>query len=315
ATGDAATFAACVAAVRGKTKMPVLLMAEDPAVLAAGLEAEGGCGPMLCAATADNWQAMAKLAAAKGAPLVVKAEGDLSALADLCEKVKSAGVADLVLDPGGRNLTDTLTQFTILRCLALKKNFRPLGYPIIGFPGEAAGSLEEEAVLATQQVAKYGGFVVLDRFDPALAYTLLTLRLNIYTDPQKPIQVSPGLYEITNPVGESPLMVTTNFSLTYFSVAGEVEGTGRPAWLLVTDSEGMSVLTAWAAGKFDAELIARSVKSFAVDGKVAHRKMIIPGFVAAISGDLEDELPGWEIMVGPREAVDIPAYLKQVWQT
>jgi acetyl-CoA decarbonylase/synthase complex subunit gamma len=108
-------------------------------------------------------------------------------------------------------------------------------------------------------------------------------------------------------------MVTTNFSLTYFSVAGEIEGAGHPAWLLVSDSEGMSVLTAWAAGKFDAALIAKMVKQFNVESKIAHRKIIIPGFVAAISGELEDELPGWEVMVGPREAVDIPAYLKQVW--
>jgi acetyl-CoA decarbonylase/synthase complex subunit gamma len=139
---------------------------------------------------------------------------------------------------------------------------------------------------------------------------LLTLRLNIYTDPQKPIQMEPGVYEFGEPTAGSPLLTTTNFSLTYFSVAGEVEGAGIPCWLLVCDSEGMSVLTAWAAGNFDAEVIAKMVKQFDVADKIAHRKIVIPGLVAVISGELEDELSGWEVMVGPREAVDIPAYLK-----
>ena len=146
---------------------------------------------------------------------------------------------------------------------------------------------------------------------PASLYSLLTLRQNIYTDPQKPIQVSPGLYEIGKPKPESPLLVTTNFSLTYFSVAGEVEGSGIPAWLLICDAEGMSVLTAWAAGKFDAERIAKAVKTFGVADKINHSKIVLPGFVASISGELEEELPGWEILVGPREAINIPSFLKQ----
>ena len=181
-------------------------------------------------------------------------------------------------DPKG-----TLVALTQLRRLALKSNFRPLGYPIITFPGEGAESAEQEAILAGQHIAKYAGIIVLDRFDPAMVYPLLTLRQNIYTDPQKPIQVSPGVYEINNPAPDSPLLVTTNFSLTYFSVAGEVEGSGRPTWLLIVDSEGMSVLTGWAAGKFDAEKIAKSVKQFDVPSKVNHVKIVIPGLVSGIS--------------------------------
>jgi acetyl-CoA decarbonylase/synthase complex subunit gamma len=188
-----------------------------------------------------------------------------------------------------------------------------LGFPIITFPGEGAEDTDEEAILAAEFIAKYGGIIVLDHFDPAVVYPLLTLRLNIYTDPQKPIQVSPGVYEIGAPKPESPLLVTTNFSLTYFSVAGEVEASGVPSWLLICDSEGMSVLTAWAAGKFDAEKIAKTLKQFSVTDKLSHQKIVIPGFVATISGELEEELPGWEIRVGPREAVDITGYLKNVW--
>jgi acetyl-CoA decarbonylase/synthase complex subunit gamma len=190
-----------------------------------------------------------------------------------------------------------------VRRLALKKNFRPLGYPTIAFPVTSAGR--------AQAISKYAGFIVLDRFSPELVYPLLVLRQNIYTDPQKPIQVQPGLYEINNPKPEDPLLVTTNFSITYFSVANEVESSGLPAWLLVADAEGMSVLTAWAAGKFDAERIAKAVRGFNVESKTSRKRIVIPGHVAVLSGELEGELPGWEIRVGPREAVDIPAFMKK----
>ncbi len=164
---------------------------------------------------------------------------------------------------------------------------------------------------AAQAIAKYAGFVVIDTFAPELVYPLLVLRENIYTDPQKPIQVQPGVYEINSPKPDSPVLVTTNFSITYFAVANEVEGSGLPAWLVVTDAEGMSVLTAWAAGKFDAERIAKAIKGFNVADKVSHKRIVLPGHVAVLSGEVEEELPGWEIRVGPREAVDLPAFMKQ----
>ena len=126
--------------------------------------------------------------------------------------------------------------------------------------------------------------------------------------------MEPGVYEFGEPTADSPLLTTTNFSLTYFTVAGEIEASGVPSWLLVADSEGMSVLTAWAAGNFDAEGIAKDVKRFDVADKISHRKIIIPGLVAVIMGELEEELPGWEVLVGPREAMDIPRYLRQTWQ-
>jgi len=314
ASGSPDTFAQTVAAVRAKTKRPLILLSDNPAAIAAGLAKEGGMAPLVGPATAANWQEMAKVAKEGKASLIVKGAGSLSALAELAEQVKAAGLESIVLDPGERSLAGSLAMFTQLRRLALKKNFRPLGYPIIAFPGEGAESFEEEVVAATQAIAKYAGIVVMDHFDPAVAYILLTLRLNIYTDPQKPIQVSPGVYEFNAPKPESPLLVTTNFSLTYFSVAGEVEASGLPAWVLITDAEGMSVLTAWAAGKFDAERIAKSTKTFNVPDKINHKKIVIPGLVATISGELEEELPGWDIRVGPREAVDIPSYLKNVWK-
>jgi len=314
ASGDANTYAACVEAVRAKTQLPLILISRDPAAMKAALAKTDGSRPLIYAADKDNWQAMAELAREHQAPLAVYEPTGLTPLANLVEQVRGAGVEDIVLDPGARSPAESLNTLTQLRRLALKKNFRPLGYPYITFPGEGASSEAEEVMLAAQHIAKYGGFIVLDHFDPATAYPLLTLRLNIYTDPQKPIQVEPGLRDINGPKAESPLLVTTNFSLTYFSVSGEIEGSGVPSWLLICDSEGLSVLTAWAAGKFDAEKIARTVKEFNVGARLAHQKIVIPGAVSAISGELEEELPGWEIRVGPREAVDIPAYLKNVWR-
>jgi len=310
ASGDAGAFAGAVEAVRAKTDLPFVLISDKADALKAGLAKDGGHQPVLYAATVDNWEAMAAVAKDAGASLVVRSKDGLDQLAELTEKLSDAGVASLILDPGSRDLATSLSQVTQLRRLALKKSFRPLGYPIITFPGEVADSEEGEIVAATQYIAKYAGIIVMDHFDPAVAYPLLTLRLNIYTDPQKPISVDPGIYEFNSPTADSPLLTTTNFSLTYFSVAGELDGSGLPAWLLICDAEGMSVLTAWAAGKFDAETIAKSVKNFGAGDKIAHKKITLPGHVAVLSGELEEELPGWEIQVGPREAVDIPAYLR-----
>ena len=290
AGGDAAAYAAAVAAAR----------------------AAAPGKPLVHAATAANWQAMAEVAKKHGCPLAIRAEsGDVVALAELSEQVRGAGVEDIILDAGTSTLASDLVAFTQLRRLALKKGARALGFPI--FALSAAPTWQAELVRATQAVAKYAGVVVLDHLEPAELYSLLTLRQNIYTDPQKPIQVEPGLYEIGAVTADSPLLITTNFSLTYFSVSGEVEGAGVPSWLLVADSDGQSVLTGWAAGKFDAEKIAKTVKDSGIEQKINHKKLVIPGHVAGLSGETEEELPGWQIMVGPRDAVDIPSYLKTVW--
>jgi acetyl-CoA decarbonylase/synthase complex subunit gamma len=310
ASGDPATFEAAVSAVRETTSLPLILMSDDPAVMAAGLRALDGETPLIYAANAENWEAMAALAKEHSAPLAVSA-GSVDDLAALVENVKGAGVEEIVLDPAARDFSRSLALATQIRRLALRQNFRALGYPLIAFPGDADDP-GRESMLAVQAIAKYAGFVVLDTFAPELVYPLLVLRQNIYTDPQKPIQVQPGVYEINDPTPESPVLTTTNFSITYFSVANEVEGSGKPAYLLVVDAEGMSVLTAWAAGKFDAERIAKAVKEFSLSDKVANKRIVLPGHVAVLSGELEEELPDWSVGVGPREAVDIPMYMKDV---
>jgi acetyl-CoA decarbonylase/synthase complex subunit gamma len=300
-------FAAAVEAVKAVCNLPLILLSEDPAAAEAGLKAAQGVRPLLWTATPDNWQEMANLAKQYNTSLAVRVNGgDVNALAALAEQVKEVGVEDVVLDPGLRDYGRSLTVFTQLRRLALKQNERRVGYPLIAFAGD-------DPLLAGQHIAKYAGFIILDHFSPATLYPLLVLRANLFTDPQKPIQVQPGLYEINHPGPADPLMVTTNFSITYFSVANEVESSGLPGWLLVADAEGMSVLTAWAAGKFDAERIAKSVKNGQIGEKLDHKRLVIPGHVAVLLGELEEELPGWEINVGPREAVDLPNYLKTMW--
>lgn len=309
-SGDPATFSDCVKAVRAKTKRALILLAEDPAVMSAGLAEVEGTIPLIYAATADNAEAMAALAKEHNAPLAVRADG-LESLAELAKDVKAAGVEDIVLDPGVRDFRESLIVLTQTRRLALDaKPDRLLGYPVITFPGEGSESKAGESMLAGQHIAKYSSLIVLDHFDPAVAYPLLALRQNIYTDPRQPVQVTPGIYEINEPGSDDQLLITTNFSITYFSVANEVEASGRPAWLLIADSEGLSVLTGWAAGKFDADKIATTVKTSGISEKVGHKKLVIPGAVSVLSGELEDELGGWQIIVGPREAVDIPAFMK-----
>lgn len=307
--GNADAFAAAIGAVREASHRPLILISRDPDLIGAGLRLVDGEHPLIFGADENNWQAMGALAKQHGAALVVSA-GSLDTLADLTTQLKEQGVEDLVLDPAAHHLGSSLILNTQIRRLALRKNFRPLGYPILSVPGDA-GDPAQESILAAHAIAKYAGFIVLDHFAPEVMYPLLVLRENIYTDPQKPIQVQPGIYEINNPGPDDPVLVTTNFSITYFSVANEVEGSGLPAWLLVADAEGMSVLTAWAAGKFDAERIAKSVKGFNVADKISRKRIVLPGHVAVLSGELEEELPDWEIRVGPREAVDLPAFMKQ----
>ncbi len=308
AAGDGASFANAVKAVRAASTRPMILYGDDPAVLGEGLAVLEGEKALIGTATPENWQAMVEVAKGNSASLIITA-GSLEALADLAATIKESGFADLVLDPAAAKFNDSLLKNTIIRRMALNKNYRPFGFPIAAAPYKAADPTMEVA-LAAQAIGKYASFIVMKNFSPATIYPLLVLRENIFTDPQKPIQVQPGLYEINDPTPDSPLMVTTNFSITYFSVANEMESSGLPGWLLVADAEGMSVLTAWAAGNFDAEQIAKDVKRFEVADKVSKKQIILPGHVAVISGELEEELPGWEIKVGPREAVDLPAYIK-----
>ncbi len=234
----------------------------------------------------------------------------LEKLAEQAEKARDSGLNNLILNLESQNTGQQLQYNTILRRSALKKNFKPFGYPLISCI--RGSSKLDWLAKAALQVCKYGSIIVLPEYDKALLYSLFTLRQNIYTDPQKPIQVDPKVYPIGEPGPESPVFVTTNFSLTYFIVSGEIENSGISAHLVVADAEGQSVLTAWAAGKFVGETVAKFIKDIKLEEQVKTRKIVIPGFVAQISGDLEESLPGWEVIVGPQEASDIPSFVKSV---
>jgi acetyl-CoA decarbonylase/synthase complex subunit gamma len=308
-SGDAAKFEAMVNKVKGKSDGAIILMSDNPDILAAGLKASADRKPLLYAATKDNLDSVANLAKENDCPVAVKASG-LEELAELTEKLTAAGLKNIVIDSGARTVRQVLEDQIVIRSAALNKKFRPLGYPTIVFPSEMTDNPMKEALIASIFIAKYAGIIVLSDFRGESLFPLLVERLNIYTDPQRPLATTEGIYEINNPGENSPLMVTTNFSLTYFLVSGYIETSKIPGWLLVKDTEGLSVMTAWAAGKFSADIIAPFVKKSGIEDKIKHHKLIIPGYSAAESGGLEEELEGWEILVGPREGAHIPGYLK-----
>ena len=311
-SGDAAKFGALVEKTTKDSDASLILMSEDPAVLAAGLKPCAEAKPLLYAATKDNLDAVAGLAKDNDCPVAVKATG-LEELAELTGKLTEAGLKNIAIDSGSRTMKQAFEDQVAIRSAALNNKFRPLGFPTIVFPAEMTDDPMKEAVFASIFVAKYAGIIVLSDFQGESLFPLLVERLNIYTDPQRPLATTEGIYEINGPDENSPVLITSNFSLTYFIVSGEIENSKVPAYLLVKDTEGLSVMTAWAAGKFVADAIGPFVKKSGIDGKVKHRKLIIPGYAAAESGGLEEELSGWEIQVGPREAAHIPAYLKS-WQ-
>ncbi len=307
-SGDAAKFASVVKqVVDGAPGVPVILNSKNPAVIEAGIAHCADKKPLIYAATAENADAMAKIAKEKKASLAVAANG-LEALEALSDKVKAMGVENIVLDSGARKAKDMIEQYTIIRRAAIKKNFKPLGFPIICF-AERGDSLAEAAAAAIG-VMKYASVIVVNSVEKWKMLALLSLRQNIYTDPQVPMQVAQNIYKVGDAKESSPLMITTNFSLSYFIVRGEVENSKVPSWLAVMDNEGLSVLTAWAAGKFTASKIAQFISESGADKNISHKELIIPGYVAVLSGALEEKLPGWKITVGPREANQLPTFLK-----
>ena len=232
------------------------------------------------------------------------------ALVPLTAKLAEMGIKDIVIDPGSREVKQAHQDQIAIRRAALKDGNRDVGYPTITFPCEMASNLDMETLLASTFVAKYGGIVIMSDFAGESVFPLLLERLNIFTDPQRPMTVTEGIYEINNPDENSPIMVTTNFALTYFIVSGEIEASRVPAYLLIKDSEGLSVMTAWAAGKFAGDDVGMFVKKCGIADKAKTRELVIPGYAAAIAGDVEEELPDWKITVGPREAAHLPAFLK-----
>jgi acetyl-CoA decarbonylase/synthase complex subunit gamma len=308
-SGDKDAFAKAAQTIAETSEFNLILMSEDKEVMAAGVEACKFKRPLIYAATEGNMDDFGAIAKENNLPLAVKADS-VEGLIPLTDKLTEMGLKDLVLDSGSREIKQSFEDQIIIRREALKSLNRSLGFPTITFPCEMASNLDMETLIAAMHIAKYGGITILSDFTGEAIFPLLLERLNIYTDPQRPMTVTEGIYEIGSPNENSPVLVTTNFALTYFIVSGEIEGSKVPSWLLIKDAEGLSVLTAWAAGKFSGDDVGMFVKKSGIMDKVKHTELIIPGYAAAIAGDVEEELPGWTITVGPREAAHIPAFLK-----
>ncbi len=290
----------------------IILICSNISLMKEALEICKTKRPLIYAATTENIQEFGFLAKAFNCPLTVKANG-IEELAGLTDRLTAMGLKDLVLDTSSRGMKGSFQDQIIIRRAALVGKNKSLGFPTITFPCEMTDSLMKETLIASCFVAKYAGIIVLSDFEGESIFPLLLQRLNIYTDPQRPMTTEQGIYPINNPDSTSPVLVTCNFSLTYFIVSGEIENSRVPSWLCVMDTEGLSVLTAWAAGKFLGNGVAAFIKKCGIIDKVDHKKLIIPGYAAPILGELEEELSGWEIHIGPREAAHIPSYLK-MWK-
>ena len=306
---DASCYGAAVKRVSEKTDLPLILVCSDPAILGASLNGVAALRPLIGPATDANWEAMADLAAQHKLPVFVRAD-TLEGLADLTEKLKGKGIEDLVLHPEASDLVAMLTKLTLLRRLALEKVYRPLGYPTLAFVAGEEGALE--AITAGAAICRYAGIFVTDGIRPAEILPALTIRQNIYTDPQVPNAIEAKLYEIGNPGPDAPVILTTNFALTYFTVAGEVENSKVPTFISVVDTEGLGVLNAYADDKLTAEGIVKAVVAQGVMDRVSHNKLIIPGLVAVLRMEIQEE-SGWEVTVGPEDAAGIPHFLKTEW--
>lgn len=308
-SNDAGKFEAAVKAVLDNSGFSLILGCEDVAVMEPAAKAAKDKKPLLYAGNQANLDKMAALANECGCPLAVKG-ADIDEVMALTQELIDAGYKDMVIDSGARDIKGAFQDNVAIRRAALAGN-RAVGFPTICFASEMGETIQEQTVAAALMIPKYAGIVVMDDITAEVVFPLLLERLNIFTDPQRPMTMDQGIYEVGGPNADSPLAVTTNFSLTYFIVSGEIESSRVPTWLLIKDTEGLSVMTAWAAGKFSGDDVGMFVKKSGIEEKIGHKSIIIPGYAAAIAGDLEEELPGWNVQIGPREAAHLSKFLKE----
>lgn len=299
-------FAEAVKIVADNTEIALVLISDRIESLKESLGILKNKKPLIYPVRKDNLEAMAGLAKNYGAVLGICAK-DLDDAATLTEELNRQGVSELVLEIDSGSISDKIWDLTQIRRLALKKRFRALGYPTLTIIKD--NDPHEQIQEAATYICKYSGIILLEAFEDFQILPLLTLRQNIYSDPQKPLQIEPKMYPIGNVNDKSPVLVTTNFSLSYFTVLGEVEASKVPSYIISVDTEGMSVLTAWAAEKFTPQKITEALATVKVKDSISHNNLIIPGYVAVMSGELEDE-SGFRVIVGPKEAAGIPSFLK-----
>jgi len=305
---DGKRFKDTVKLISSNTALNLMLMSEDVSSIKEALSIVSSRQPLVYSANKNNFTGISGIAKEYKVPLVAKAP-DLEEISNLTKELNNQGINDIVLDTGEKGVTDKLWDLTQIRRQALKKSNRLLGYPVLTVINNP--DPYREAMEAATYIAKYASIVLLNNIHTWEVLSLLTLRQNIYTDPQKPLQIEPKMYAIGHVNEHSPVLITTNFSLSYYTVLGEVEASKVPAYIMSVDTEGMSVLTAWAAEKFTPDKISDSINKFGVANVVEHKNLIIPGYVAVMSGDLEEQ-SGYKIIVGPKEAAGLPSFLKNL---
>ena len=288
----------------------LILGCKDAEVAKAALEVCKDGKPILNGADASNYEAMNAAATAAGVVLGVSG-ADLSEIHDTVEKLEGLGNKNLVIDVTGADVKETFKNAVQIRKAAIKDGDRTFGYPsIVNLHKIAAGDLHKQAALLSLFTMKYGSVIVAEHIGYAEALPLYGLRQNLFTDPQKPMKVEPGVYPLNGADENSVCLTTVDFALTYFLVSGELERSGVPVNLIINDAGGLSVLTSWAAGKFSSSSIAKFFQEQDIEGKIKSRKLIIPGKVAVLKGELEAKMPGWEIIIAPNEAVQLVKFMK-----
>jgi acetyl-CoA decarbonylase/synthase complex subunit gamma len=322
-SNDPLKFKLAAEKVAGITKLPLILCTLNPDVMKAALESVYERKPLIYAATERNWREMADLALMYNCPLAVFSQGDLNLLSSLVKTLLEYGVEDLLLDPGTfpeDGLSETITNFTMIRRNACKGNDELMGFPLIGVPMTVwlkKDSPKEvlqwkEAYLAAMLISRYADLLIMHSLEGWVLLPNVILRFNIYTDPRKPVSVEPGLRTFGNPNENSPVMFTTNYALTYFTVESDIKSANIDCYLIVVDTGGISVESSVAGRILTAQTVADAIKKSGVEEKVKHKYLIIPGLAARLSGEIE-ELSGWRVLVGPRDSSGIPAFLKEKW--
>ena len=308
--GDSAKFVELCKKAAALPDRTVIIDTKDVDTAKAAVEAIKDNKPILNGANKDNFAAMSEIAKAAGLVLGVSGK-DLSELHDTVAELEKAGNKNLILDVTAPTIKETFANAVLVRRTAIKDGDRTFGYPSIVNLGVLCGHDEHlETALASMFVVKYGSIIVMDKIGYAEALPLYGLRQNIFTDPQKPMKVAPGIYPINGAGPDDPCALTVDFALTYFLVSGELERSKVPVNLLITDASGMSVLTAWAAGKFSSTSVKKFFDEFDIASKINNRTLIIPGKVAVMKGEIQDKLPEWNVVVGTREAVELVKFLR-----
>ena len=308
--GDCAKFVELCKKAAALPDRTVIIDTKDVETAKAAVEAIKDSKPILNGANKDNFNDMNEIAKAAGLVLGVSGT-DLSELHDTVAALEKAGNKNLILDVTAPTIKETFANAVLVRRTAIKDGDRTFGYPSIVNLGVLCNHDEHlETALAAMFVVKYGSIIVMDKVGYAEALPLYGLRQNIFTDPQKPMKVAPGIYPINGAGPDDPCALTVDFALTYFLVSGELERSKIPVNLLITDASGMSVLTAWAAGKFSSTSVKKFFDEFDIASKINNRTLIIPGKVAVMKGEIQDKLSEWNVVVGTREAVELVKYLR-----